>query len=109
MTEKAGGATGYSGVRAARLEWLQENQPELVELLRTEGRTESYLDDFQRTYDRQVARLLDPQNQEGVCQAAGLSEDLKACNPAEWDRRAQQATLMATELAFRQLVETPEP
>ena len=107
MPKGARSASGYSGVRAARLEWLWENQPELAEALREDGTTEEYLDRFQQRYSRLVASLLDPQNPQGVCQAAGLSERLKRDDLAEWDRRAQAATSMATEVAYRELVEAP--
>lgn len=109
MTKGARDASGYSGIRAARLEWLWEHQPEFAEQLRTSNQTEQYLDEFQRTYNALVARLMDPRNPEGACPAAGLSEELKRSDFAEWDRRAGSVPSMAAEMAYHQLVEVPEP
>ena len=109
MTKGALDTSGYGGIRAARLEWLWENQPEFAEQLRKGGQTEQYLDEFEQTYNQLMARLIDPRNPQGACQAAGLSEDLKRSDFAEWDRRASDVPSIAAEMAYRQLVEAPEP
>lgn len=109
MTKGARDASGYSGVRAARLKWLWENQPEFAETLRRDGRTEEYLDEFQRTYDRLMSRLMDPRNPRGACRAAGLTEELKRSDFGEYDRRARNVASIAAEMANHQLVEAPEP
>ena len=107
MTKGALDGTGYSGVRLQRLEYLRQNNPAALTELESRGLLERHLDQTEEAYRREMEELTDPENPGNVMAAVGMTEEMKASDPAKWLKLERAASSLMRELAASAVVETP--
>ena len=97
--EEEASRPNLSGIRGPRLEYMRESLPEELEAMRADGTLGAYLDRCEETYRDLLRRMLDAGDPRSVASRVGLTEELKARDPAGYLRLAETAWLTASELA----------
>ena len=82
-----------------RRTYLQENKPKLWMMLVNTGKADDHLTSIEREAERRMDTLL-PQ----MIKAAGVTEELKACNPMRWVGLMNNCKARVEEIIFMELV-----
>ncbi len=82
-----------------RLTFIKQNRPQLYQSLLKENKLHSYLEEF----DRQVRDTL-ILTEKQICQAEGITEELKRKNQLEWVCRMNNIRSRAEEIVTDELI-----
>ena len=96
-TEKENKPIGLWGQRHKR--YLQEHKRATYTILLTSGRLNAYLAEIDKQAQERFERLI-----EGMKQAEGITEQLKAENQLEWVRRLNNIRACAMEIVNKEII-----
>lgn len=91
----------WGGIRGVHYAWLRGNRRHELREMEETGEIDAYMERFMDRYLRRRATAF----REALA-ALGCTDELKAADYGEWQRRTAQAGPMADELAMRDVVES---
>lgn len=93
----------------ARLDQMEEENPELVKALARAGYLSPYLKLFEKSVEKRYAQLTNLNDPHNLYQAYGVNQDLQSRDWMAWEKGLKTVDAMAFDMALREMLETPFP